>query len=508
VTLTAASSKKTYDGTALTDVNVSASGLPDGFTVKATTKGSRINVGSSINEIIKYQIFKDGKDVTSRFKNVKLNNGMLTVTKASIKIETSSDEKKYDGTALTNTTASITGLASGETATVITTGSITQVGSVDNTYIIEWGTANANNYRITDNLGTLTVTKKPIEIKTGSAEKVYDGTALTSAAAEIKDLVQGETATVTTTGSITDAGTADNTYEIEWGTADPDNYEITDNLGTLSVTKMPVKIETASAEKVYDGTALTDSTIIIGDLASGETATVTTTGSITDAGSAVNTYEIDWGTTKPDNYEITEVLGTLTVTPLPVTFNLFCSDSGYEYEGYIIVPECFEGYYADETSVECAEQGYRYNNDYPVAVYGDFNLIGGDKLHLEAGGHKDAGTYTIVPEETFSSGNAGNYSISYASNTMIITKAAATVYTGSARKEYDGTPLTCSETEIDGLVGNDVGQVTVTATGTITEPGSTQNTYTIDWGTVNPDNYILSLNLGTLTVEEVFVPSN
>ena len=426
VTLTAASAEKKYDGTALTDNAVEASNLPGGYNVEATVEGSQTDVGSSKNIIKAYKILKDGEDVTEKFTDVKLAEGTLTVTKASVKITTGTSGKTYDGAALTDPEATITGLVDGETATVTTTGSITNVGSVKNGYEIQWETAKESNYEITSELGTLTVSKAKLEISTGTAEKEYDGT------------------------------------------------------------------------------ALTDNTATITGLAFGETATVTATGSVTDAGSSENTYKIEWGTAKAGNYEITANLGTLTVKPLQVTFNLNCFDD--DYQGCVIVPEAFMGYYADNTPVECIDDGYIYEDDIATAVYGSYNLIGGGKLYLQASGCKDAGTYTIIPTETFSGGEAGNYIITYVSNTMTISPATATVWTGSDEKEYDGTPLTNSQAGIDGTVGNEGDEITVTATGTITEEGSTQNTYTIDWGSVNPNNYNLEEKLGTLVIYKVFVP--
>lgn len=83
-----------------------------------------------------------------------------------------------------------------------------------------------------------------------------------------------------------------------------------------------------------------------------------------------------------------------------------------------------------------------------------------------------------------------------------ITPAEATITTGSDSKEYDGSALTNAEASISGLKGDDEGKVTVTATGTITDPGSTSNTYDIDWGDVKETNYKVTENLGTLTITE------
>ena len=80
------------------------------------------------------------------------------------------------------------------------------------------------------------ITKAPLIVTTSSASKRYDGTPLT-ADGTLEGLVNNETATFRTTGTITEEGTAQNTYEIEWsGTAKETNYTIAkEDLGTLTI---------------------------------------------------------------------------------------------------------------------------------------------------------------------------------------------------------------------------------------------------------------------------------
>ena len=46
--------------------------------------------------------------------------------------------------------------------------------------------------------------------------------------------------TVTATGTITDAGTADNPYTIDWGGTDPNNYSVSEEPGKLTVDPVEV----------------------------------------------------------------------------------------------------------------------------------------------------------------------------------------------------------------------------------------------------------------------------
>ena len=103
------------------------------------------------------------------------------------------------------------------------------------------------------NVGTVTITIKGIgnytgeftktyqilpreyTVTTNTDSKVYDGTALT-AGGTVNNLVDGETVNLTMTGSPTNVGTSDNTYELNWtGSAKESNYTHgKDSIGTLT----------------------------------------------------------------------------------------------------------------------------------------------------------------------------------------------------------------------------------------------------------------------------------
>lgn len=110
-----------------------------------------------------------------------------------------------------------------------------------------------------------------------------------------------------------DAGTyiASITATLPDGTAASSEAKVVINKRGLTVT-------TGSGSKNFDNTPLTNSTAAVtvqGGNVAGEIITATATGSQTAIGSSTNGYEIDWNALgiNPDNYEITAVLGTLTV---------------------------------------------------------------------------------------------------------------------------------------------------------------------------------------------------
>lgn len=184
--------------------------------------------------------------------------------------------------------------------------------------------------------GTVTATYAiaPAElmVKTPSASKTYDGTALTAnSGATLEGLVAGEIATAKATGSLTDADVADNTYEIAWGTAKESNYKVHQDLGTLEVKPRTLTVATYSAKKQYDGEPLTAGGSMQG-LVKGETATLQMTGSQTEVGSSDNTFEIAWGSAKASNYDVDPYLGTLTVEPNTAAITLTAPSCTKRYD--------------------------------------------------------------------------------------------------------------------------------------------------------------------------------
>lgn len=89
-------------------------------------------------------------------------------------------------------------------------------------------------------------------------------------------------------------------------------------IGTITrsytIEKATLKITTSSASKPYNGSALTSSGIIIEGIINNDIVTIRTTGSQTEVGASVNTYEMELKPGKEENYNLIEDLGTLTVT--------------------------------------------------------------------------------------------------------------------------------------------------------------------------------------------------
>ena len=241
----------TYDGgphsteyvtTYINEAGETVIGLPKGITLTEVEKRfdqvyDQVNVGNYTHTIVEDD-FELGVPAGTRVTLVISRSAMrLTITPAPVTLTANSGTFTYDGTAhtVTGVTSSVPGLTFGAAATA--TG--TDAGSypVNVTGATVGARDGSGNYELVAiNNGTLTIAPAVLTVTTGSAEKVYDGEALTEGTATIAGLVGGETATVAATGAQTDVGQSANTYAITWGSARPDNYTIAENLGTLTVT--------------------------------------------------------------------------------------------------------------------------------------------------------------------------------------------------------------------------------------------------------------------------------
>ena len=259
------------------------------------------------------------------------------ITPKAYTVTTESAKKVYDGTALT-AGGKVEGIVSGETVEFTTTGSRTVEGTSKNTYSLKWnGSAIETNYKLAkESIGDLTVTPKsiipdepdtPDDKKTGITvsdpkDSKYDGQehreVLTVKDTKTgKDLIANKDYTVVYSDDLVNAGTV--TIKV----SGLGNYSGSFTK-TYKITKRLVTLTSATVSKTYDGQALTNTSITVsGDgFVEGEGASYEVTGSQTVVGNSANAFEYKLNEkTLASNYDITKVVGTLTITaaPAPVT---------------------------------------------------------------------------------------------------------------------------------------------------------------------------------------------
>ena len=506
VTLTANSDEKTYDGT---QKSVSGfTGAPEGADFSA------INVGVSGTDADTYPAnfpkdILNTVDGTGKYIVTEANPGTLTISKRKVTLTSASDSKTYDGNALTNDTVTVggDGFADGEGAAYDVTGSQTVVGESDNTftYTLNKGTK-ADNYTIEKTEGKLKVTAATDEvvvtIKENAGTAKYDGTEKTVTGYTVTNISNKLYAEkdFTFNGKAEVKGTDAGTYDMALKASDFTNinanfskvkFVIED--GQLVIEKRKVTLTSASDEKVYDGTALTNGTVTVGGadgFAKNEGATYDVTGSRTDVGESDNTftYTLNEGT-NANNYSIELVPGKLEVTP--VTAEVIVTITGRTDE----MP-----YDGEEHSV------FGYDVTVSNALYNpkedmQFNGIDADATAKGT----DAGTYPIgltAEDFTNKSKNFSKVTFVVTDGYVKITPRAVTLTSETAGKTYDGTALEKPVVTVggDGFVE---GQVTeIKATGSVTNAGSVANTitFTPNKETFKDGNYAITKTEGTLTI--------
>ncbi len=268
--------EKVYDGTELIadQIEFLEGTLVEGqiarFKINEDYENKICDAGTVETGITEIKIFDisggEEVDVTENYEIDTYETGFLKVTPRLLTVTAKSAEFVYNGTeqSLTDDGEAlfVEGLADGEELVSVSySGALTDVGTTENTIIGVILTGNEDNYEKHFIDGKITVLPFDLEIKTGSAEKYYDGEPLTEGALDITLAHEKHRILINGDGelpSLTDAGQILNDYEI--AVLDGANNECTRNYalkyvyGTLTVKKLPVKITLNDKEHVeYDG---------------------------------------------------------------------------------------------------------------------------------------------------------------------------------------------------------------------------------------------------------------
>ena len=504
VTLTSATDSKVYDKNPLTNHNVTVGG--DGFVKEEgatyNVTGSQTSVGESDNEFT-YTLKSNTK---AKNYNITTHNGKLKVTaeasEVTVVITGRNGTFPYDGTekSVKGYDVSITQGSTYTEADFTFSGNDEVKGTEANTYpmglkVSDFTNNNTNYSSVTFvvNDGSLVINPKsiipdgpdtPDEKKTGievtdPEGSIYDGLPHVNPLKVTdtktgKELEENKDYTLTYVGDVVNVGT------VKVKVKGIGNYtgEFTKK---YQITPREYTVTTDSAEKPYDGTALTAGGRV-NNLVDGETVTLKITGSQTEVGSSNNTYSLTWdGSAKEKNYTHgTDSIGLLTVTPksiIPSDTNGIVvtkpADSKYDGKVHENKPTVKDNK-TDKSLVE--------GTDYTLAYKGDTTNVGTVSVTITG-----IGNYT------------GSHDVTYQ-----ITRRTVKLTSESDSKTYDGTPLVKHDVTVseDGFADGE--GATYSYTGTQTDAGSSENTFTyaLKEGTL-ASNYEITTANGTLTVEAV-----
>ncbi len=482
LTITAANASKLY-GAALPALTASYSGFVNGDTASSlTTPPALTTTATAASPVSTYSITASG--AASPNYTISYASGTLTVNAAALTISAVNATKLY-GAAVPALTASYSGFVNGDTASSLTTPptltTTATAASPVGTYPITASGAASPNYTISYASGTLTVSKAALTITAANASKLY-GAALPALTASYSGFVNGDTASsLTTPPTLTTTATAASpvgSYPITASGAASPNYTISYASGTLTVNAAALTITAVSTSKLY-GAALpaltaTYSGFVNGDTASSLTTPPALTTTATPA-SPVGTYPITASGAASPNYTISYASGTLTVNTAALTITAVSTSKLY---GAVLpaLTASYSGFVNGDTAS---------------------SLTTPPALTTTATAASPVGTYPI----TASGAASPNYTISYASGTLTVSKAALTITAANASKLY-GAVLPALTASYSGFVNGDTASSLTTppALTTTATAASPVGTYSITASGAASPNYTISYASGTLTV--------
>ena len=366
--------------------------------------------------------------VTNPNYNPVFGHEQVVINKRVVALTTATDTKEYDTLPLTNAswsydTTGNDGFVTGQGfATSAANGTITNVGSTDNTFgYTLTGATNASNYTISVTKGKLTITaSNDLTISASDVTKKYDGTAYgVSASANVpagttvKYSLTNSTNpadyTLTTSPTATHVGESKTVYFV----ATNANYEPAFGSAKVTITPRAITLTAATETRDYNGNALTNANVTVsGDpfLGGQGFATLpTASGTITDVGSVKNNVVAGTlnASTIASDYTFTTVQGDLTVTARALTVQ--ANDQQIAYPAnrpanadltYAVVSGSLSG----ETPAFGGALGYDAtklpaSQPYTPATYADA-IVGGTLALTNSGNFKAANyTLTVLPAD-------------------------------------------------------------------------------------------------------------
>ena len=490
ITLVANSGTRTYNG-AEQSIDGFESTTMNGYTVSgltAVTKGT--NVGEYTNTVFggTAKVEKDGVDVTDKVV-VKTRAGKLVITPKSINTQeitvTKPADSKYDG----NEHKNLPTVKDGEKVLVKDTDyTLSYSEDVINAGTVTVTIKGKGNYS-QETTVDYQITPRTVKLTSGSDSKTYDGTPLTKHEVKEDGFVKDDGATYEFTGSQTNVGTSDNTfdYALKDGTF-ASNYIITTEAGKLTVNpvtdKVTVTIKEHSAEHVYDGTEKTVTGYDVKSISNKHYTKddFTFTGTAEVKGTNVGEYPMnvqasDFTNNSHNFTNVTFIIedGSLKITPKSIVPS--------ETNGMEVTGPADTKYNGDEQKLTpvVKDQGkvLTENVDYKLSYIGDTTNVGTVKITI-----KGKGNYN------------GSTEVSYK-----ITKRSVTLTSATDSKVYDKDPLTNHNVTIggDGFVKEE--GATYNVTGSQTSVGESDNefTYTLKSNT-KAENYNITTHNGKLIV--------
>lgn len=465
-------------------------GLKNGETAADLTTAPTYTPSSTIaSPVGSYNLFASGAASPNYTFNYQPGTNLFSITQAPLMIRANPASRLY-GAADPAFSAAFSGLKNNEAPGDIsglsfTTPDSTVASDVGTGYIIRPGGASNANYAISYEDGTLSINPAPLTIQANN-ESIDLGDSIpdpSSYTATFTGLVAGEVeadylGSLLFANEALDSGTAGSFDITPFGVTDS-NYAITFNAGILSIGAGLLTITANDASRVY-GAANPDFSASFSGFVNGDdknvlTSPVTFSTTATFNSPVTSTYPIVPGGATADNYSISFLPGTLTLTPASLLIR--GNDASRLYgAGNPSFGASFTGLVADDTEADIT--GLNFSTDAVTT-----SPVGG--------------SYYIRPANA----SNPNYSFSYEVGSLTINRAPLQITANDATREYGAADPGFSAS-YSGFVAGDTETVVSGLTfGTNATVGSSVGTnYVISPSGATSLNYTLSYVDGKLSI--------
>ncbi len=506
LTITANNRSKTYGHTtSFAGTEFTAAGLQNGDTVTGVTLTSS---GAAANATVSgsaYAIVPSAA-VGSGLGNYAITyaNGGFTVNPAALTITANNRGKTYGQTVnFAGTEFTVAGLLNSDTVTGVTlasSGAAANAAASSSPYTIVPAAATGTslgNYIIAYNAGALTVSQAALIITASNKLKPYGqsisfaGTEFTAGGLQNSDTVTS--VTLTSSGTTATATVGGSPYSIIPSAAVGTgliNYAISYVNGNLTINPASLTITANNRTKTYGqianlaGTEFTMAGLLNSDTVT--SVTLTSSGAAATATVSGSSYPIVPSAAVGSglgNYAITYANGSFTVNAALLTITADNRSKTY-------------GQTMSFTGTEFTVAGLQ-NNDTATGV---ILASSGAASTATVGGSP----YSIVPSAAVGAG-LGNYIITYANGSLMISPATLTITAGNRVKTYGQTVnFVGNEFTVVGLLNSDkVNGVTLVSFGAVANAAVSGSPYAIIPSAATGTglaNYTIAYNAGTLTV--------
>jgi filamentous hemagglutinin family protein len=353
LTLSAVSDTKTYDGGTASAGVPNTGGLVGGDTVSLLTQSfaskNVLGANASTLNVNGGYVVNDGNSGSNYM--VTLNSATGTITPKSLLLSAVTDSRAYNGSAGSAAAPNAGGLVGGDTVSLLTQsfasknvlGANGSTLNVDAGYVVNDGNG-GNNYAVSLNSATGTITPKSLLLSAVTDSRIYDGSVGSAGTPNTAGLVGGDTVGLLTQSfaSKNVLGVNGSTLNVDAGYAVNDgnggsNYAVTLNSAAGTITPKNLLLSALTDSKTYDGGVGSAGAPNSGGLVGGDTVSLLMQSFASKNVLGVNgsTLNVNAGYVVNDgnggnNYMVTLNPATGTITPKGLTLSAVSDTKTYD----------------------------------------------------------------------------------------------------------------------------------------------------------------------------------